>query len=262
MMQAGTLFKASLTVVICAIASYITTKRRAPSNKKLLLCAGGFMLFPVFLIVLSISLRSARLFCNVDIPSYNSASSSTKTSILAYWLCFAAIVHLCALCDAVFFLFIVRQLKSLSVGLTSSLRNSEISTFINRLKWYPLAFFLGWLADSVSLLCILITGHDFINLRIIANACAGSTGLAVSLSYFYYQFKKSSMPESANANVSQQISLSSGNSARNRSHSEYDLNSDGSTDTDGCVLIDISNNAEEDAGMSLSSGNIRNSSHN
>jgi hypothetical protein len=72
---------------------------------------------------------------------------------------------------------------------TQKIRESEIKIVVNRLIMYPLVFVCGWLPDSLALVIILVTGSDVVAARLVANACAGSTGWAMALCYFLFEWK-------------------------------------------------------------------------
>jgi hypothetical protein len=194
MLHAGTLYKAFSTIVICIVAMSIVVYRRPPSNTYRFLTYGACFVTASIAITLSIYFKSARLFCNVDIPSFSDASPTTQRSIIAYYACFSLLIQLCALIDIIIFIYIMYRLHMTSSDLfdsSTNTGNSEIIIFVKRLSLYPMIFFLGWFPDMVTLFFILNTGKEARGGRIFVNICAGSTGLAASISYFYFQIPKS-----------------------------------------------------------------------
>lgn len=201
-MQAGSVYKAAITVLICGVSWYVTWKRRPPSTRDLWISGTVTAVLPTIAMAMSVSLRSARLYCNVEIKEYEDTSASTKRSILAYYLCFQLFVQLCAFSGIGFFIVIYRQLQcSASVnmgGAVDGVRDSTVIIFVKRLILFPLFFFCGWLPDAVTLFIILLTGKDYVLFRLFANAMAGSVGLAISLSYFYFQIPPKESPSAVN----------------------------------------------------------------
>jgi hypothetical protein len=182
--------------------------RKQPQQWDVIRYSVALLAVPCIAMVLSVSLASARLFCDVNIDKFSTASYHERVSILSYWLCFTFFLYLCAFADIIFLYIINRHLKELdtslsanrSVSTTSSVsigdsRKNQMSNFVNRLRCYPVVFVIGWIPDSLSLLDILITGRPAITLRLFANAFAGSTGWAMALTYFYYQFSQSGVRE-------------------------------------------------------------------
>mmetsp|Transcript_5590 Transcript_5590/g.8517 ORF Transcript_5590/g.8517 Transcript_5590/m.8517 type:complete len:342 (-) Transcript_5590:185-1210(-) len=243
MLQAGTLFKAFTTIIICGLATYIVSQQKHPNQIAVLQYGAIVLLIPCLAVVLSISLHSAKLFCNVHIDKYSDASRDERISILAFWLCFEVLVYICALVDVTFLCTIDRRLKAIHSSLTSTSRaisvddGSSLHTkrqlqliqFVNRLRFYPLVFVVCWVPDSISLLVILLTGRHALTLRLIANAAGGSTGWAIALSYFYFQYNTPSRTLS----TIKSTSSSGGSGADSRTHVlSVEVNDSGISDVD------------------------------
>jgi hypothetical protein len=214
-MQLGTLLKAFISVIICGVALFIIAKSHSPTPYQVAIACSVVLAIPILANMLSFILHSARLYCNVEILKYDDASYESKISILAYWLCFEVLVYICAICDIICLIYITKQLaivreslnmftrqqpsrashaSSATISTTSNssqstkLHSTQIIYFVNRLKFYPIAFVIGWFPNSLSLFVILITGKDEITLRMIANASAGLTGFTIAMNYFYFQY--------------------------------------------------------------------------
>lgn len=190
--------------MICGVALYVVRYRKQPSQKVVIRNSCLVMVIPSLAVVTSISLSSARLYCDVNIDKYSQASYREKVATLAYWLCFTLFVYGCAVADIIFLYVINLNLRELDGALSKNSstsrststttgvtlgdrRRSQMSIFVNRLRWYPIIYVLCWLPDSLSLVAILVTGKSAVGFRIIANAAAGSTGWLMALAYFYYQ---------------------------------------------------------------------------
>lgn len=219
MMQSGTLLKAVGTAFICAVAAHTISARRNPSHAQRRKYVATCVVISLFFIALSMGCQSARLFCDVNIEKYSDASWQMKLATLSYFFAFAAPVYLCCLVDLAFFVSMRYKLKTLlgastprdtnapavsgshdrsasqqteggaSPTGTRRIRDSEIVTVVNRLIIYPLVFFCGWLPDSIALIIIISSGHDAIPARLVANAAAGSTGWAMALCYFVFEWR-------------------------------------------------------------------------
>jgi hypothetical protein len=202
------MFKASITVMICGLSLYVTMYRKPPGRSALIAASTATALLPSVAISTSIGLRSARIYCTLDIGAYSDMSPETKTSLLAYYFCFQGVVQLCAFTGVVFFIIVVRKLEqtnsinrlmsmsssSSGEGNKSSRGMSSIDMFVKRLILFPLLFFFGWAPDALLLFIILVSGLNHYVYRTVINAMAGSTGWAISLSYFYFQIAPKDSP--------------------------------------------------------------------
>mmetsp|Transcript_11715 Transcript_11715/g.17750 ORF Transcript_11715/g.17750 Transcript_11715/m.17750 type:complete len:323 (+) Transcript_11715:38-1006(+) len=200
LLQAGTLYKSFTTLIICSIAMYIVRLNKHPPQKIVLQYTFMILLIPTMALILSILLHSARVFCTVDIKSYNEASHDGRVAILAFWLCFEVLVYLCTFIDIILLFSISKHLKEshsnlcgrnlgiLSTASGKNTRDYQQTLFVNKLRIFPFIVAVLLIPDSVSLMVILLTGRGALTLRLIANACWGSTGWIISIGYFYFQY--------------------------------------------------------------------------
>lgn len=202
MHQAGSLYMGSISVLICGISWYVTRTVRPPSQRALWIGGAVTALLPAIAMGFSIYRRTARVYCNVDIEGYWETSCTTRRSIFSYYVFFVLLEQLCALSGLLFFILIYIQLQSAASvdvgGAVKGARDTVVVLFVRRLILYPLFFFFGWMPSGVTLGIILLTGKDFIPLRIFSNATTGSIGLLISVSYFYFQIPVKDSPKAMN----------------------------------------------------------------
>jgi hypothetical protein len=192
MVQAGALYKGFCTMVTCVVALHIVFYKRLPSGRQFILLGGFAFTCSTVCISLSIYYKTARLYCNTSIPEFGDASATTQNAIIAFYAAIGVPVQICAITGFIIYIFIIRKLARMNITQSdlSNHVNYEIIIFTKRLVLYPVIYFIGWFPSLIVTLVIIITGLNHITIRVVFVVFAASTGLAISISYFYFQIPK------------------------------------------------------------------------
>ena len=207
MMQMGTLYQNYTCLLMCilAFAAINSTDSRIcknilKSSRSFLVVSAGIMLIPTLSVLLSACLRSPKLWCNVDMPVYDTAPRDVQIAIIAYNTCFLlpqflALFTEVGVCIAIghkyrISLTEMSELRSIEGSRDSSKAEKSLTDFSRwSLAWkllvYPIVFIIGWIPDAVTLLVSVTTGFESVVTRGFTNACAGTVGIVIVIMYFW-----------------------------------------------------------------------------
>lgn len=188
--QFGAISKACVTVIICGLALYITQYTKSPPKEGLKVVTFGILAIPVIACAISISFKTSRVYCSWEgsLP-YKDSSKETQLAVLAYSMTIIAPIYFCIALDAIFSLLLFIRVRGLDADIsgTNTSERDQLRGMVIRMQLYPIIVVISWLPNS--LLYILSNAYD-INptvLRIIAVLTLSSSGIGISLNYFYHQ---------------------------------------------------------------------------
>jgi hypothetical protein len=188
--QFGALSKAFVTVIICGLALYITSYTRSPPREVIKAITLGTLLIPVIAVIISINLLTARVYCTYEgsLP-YEDSSSKTKIAVLAYSLTVIFPIYCCIVLDTIFSALLFLRVRELDVDNTgaSAGEKAQLNAMVIRMQLYPIIAILAWLPNSFLYILANAYGIRPMFLRITAVLSLASSGVAISLNYFYHQ---------------------------------------------------------------------------
>jgi hypothetical protein len=179
-------------VIICGLALFITKYTKSPPREVIKAITLATLLIPIGALLISINLKTARVYCTYEgsLP-YKDSSSETQIAVLAYSLTVILPVYLCILLDSLFSILLFLRVRGLDAAETSGASNTtekaQLNAMVIRMQLYPIIVILSWLPNSF--LYILGNAYDIkpMFLRIAAVLTLATSGLAISLNYFYHQ---------------------------------------------------------------------------
>lgn len=189
--QFGALSKACLTVIICGLALYITKYTQTPQISYIKYSTIAMLIIPILACLASIRYKTARVYCTYEGSlSYDDSSPETKIAVLAYSMCIVAPVYICIAADVLFSMllfFRVKGLESQSQSQTSLADKVQLDKLVTRMQLYPIVVIFSWLPNSALYICSNAFGIKPMALRIIAVLSLGTSGIGISLNYFFHQ---------------------------------------------------------------------------
>jgi hypothetical protein len=196
--QFGAISKAFVTVIICGLALYITKYTKSPPKDGLKLITCGILLIPVAALCISINLKTARVYCTYEgsLP-YKDSSQQTQLAVLAYSMTIILPIYLCVILDTIFSALLFHRVRGLDAaaiaadaigrGSSPGSESAQLNTMVIRMQLYPIIVVLSWLPNSFLYILANAYGIRPMFLRIAAVLSLASSGIGISMNYFYHQ---------------------------------------------------------------------------
>jgi hypothetical protein len=182
----GAISQSFTTTVICGVALATVMRGKVPNQTAIFNTLCISTLFVAILVALSISFKSARLFC--DFKSSRFGLHDSNYPLLGFTFFTLVPIYLSVLLDVVFAAEIHRLLKwTRTPMLQSNASSATIKNFVTRLQVYPLIIVACNLANSIFLGLLINSGRDNKWFGAVSTVGMSSTGILITINYFYYQ---------------------------------------------------------------------------
>jgi hypothetical protein len=192
LLQLGGLSKAGVTFLICGLALFIATRTAAPSHSALVCVTVLVVVLSFLCVALSISFKTARIFCTYDGDvQYSDASQSTKDAVVAYISIIFVPIYICLTACAIFSIMLQKRLgrivtRTSLISSGQATEEQQLMHVVSRMRLYPLIVLMSWLPCTALFIMNTIGRHSG-TLNLIATVFLASSGIGISLTYFNYQ---------------------------------------------------------------------------
>lgn len=189
-LQAGALYKAFCTLLICAISTYIVRTLKLPTTSFLFPFFSISFILPSILLCISIYFKSARIYCGLnDESEYEEGNLDNRLSVYAFGLAFLIPIYLCSIFDSILFGYLTYKLVIAKNDKHNSMifDNSYLMKAVERIKIFPLCFSLGWSLELFIYIYSAIYSSPPLYVQLLASLGISSVGISMALFYFYHQ---------------------------------------------------------------------------